>query len=184
MAANWSEFIETCLASVAADKRSPEVRLLTAFAVAEALQVRALLASDRQNGNLVLADEPLSHKSFKVFSEDDKAAVREREFFETMPLPAGLIHFVASANSIVERLYKRQDRTGKLIRRHRNLDHLNILSNTQWAIDLGMKGAMILMNRGVPILSLDAEKPPHENIEEIESFIQLEKNRGASFDEV
>lgn len=178
-AAEWSPFIDVCIRAVNEGERPAVERLLALQGVASGIQLRALLASDRDAARLVLWDESLSHRSLKLFSERFRNLELERSFFSTMPLPTMLVHLRARPETIVQRLQARQAQKGRSIPRHKGLSNEDILRNTLWGIEVARMGAEILERRGVPVLQLDTEAPVASIAEQVARFVAAGKVMGA-----
>lgn len=169
MAPQWEPFLAFCLERGAGNTRPLLIRLCAMQWLLETLQLRAWMALHATRSDAVLMDEPLSYR-LSLFDQTPEGLEVARKYYHLMPMPDGVVHFVASTQTILGRLETRHAQSGMVNLRHQGMNRSEREADIEWARTIAALGASILGERGTTVLSLDAELPVDALARELRRF--------------
>lgn len=170
VAPSWKRFLDHCVLPAKHDDCDSVGQLLGMFWLLQALRTRALLEVTPDNGRIVLMDEPLSYR-LSMFRKSDEGLSWAKRYYETMPLPAGLVVLGGDLDMIMHRLQLRHDRKGKIASRHISMNQKQIKEDTVWAQNIANLASSTLASRGVDVLHLPAENSLLHNVKSLDVFM-------------
>lgn len=171
----YENFFEVALKGATVKEKAPLRRLLgitNFFTVAS--NVISLYHSNIHG--LVIFDESLSHKIYTI-THWQKGYYENltNEFFNTIPLPQGVIYCKLDPEKTLHRIKQRgmniHGRRGKIIPGHCDLDDNLLLESITAQLDIAAIGVDVLQKRDVKILEINMENSLEQNIKRITNAI-------------
>ena len=166
----WRRFIGVCLEIASEDSRYSEDRLLGVNFVYTSIASRLFFDTWPDNQHLILMDEPLGYRPSMFDTGEAVPSSSVKKYYESLPLPAAIIHLSAPNETIVERICQRRA-CGQTAHRHNNLSLSEIIDDTKWATDLAEYAVQFMEQRGVPVLCINAKGALLDNVKKSLDFL-------------
>ena len=160
-------FLNTVLKGAGFENREPLHRLLGINWFVPVYR-DVLIMENSPLESLVIFDESLSQKVYGI-THWKQGAFEEitAAYFNSIPLPAGLIHFKIASQTAMERLNERP----KVTTGQRNSTGEELFNVISAQVDIARTGADIIKYRGVKVLEIESELPIERKVVYINKFI-------------
>lgn len=164
------QFLEFVLSLIQQNSRPVEYRMKGVQFFLNTYEQRMVLEKSLMTGLIVLVDEPLSYRPSLFSINGDQEKLIEK-YYKLLPLPTALVFMDASTECIFERIQKRANNDGKYAIRHQGKTKDEIAKDIRNSRKIAKTASLIIADRGVPVLQVDAEDSIIENQKKTLDFI-------------
>ncbi len=167
---NYEDFLNAALTGLQSNRKYPLRYLWAAQKLVNNLSDLALLEEAKVEGVVVFESGSLGFQAWNAMYLPESGRDAVEEWFQTMPLPAGVVHLTVSPETLMERVHSRGEKGMNIW--HRAMSDKEIYARTKSAIDICAIGADILRARGSKVLEVDTSAHSSEILRRVKEFLK------------
>lgn len=126
-------------------------------------------AAELTPGGVVLYDESLTNRAIHIQLRVGAGEQVMRRYLAKMPAPALVVHLDASISTVLQRLESRKRTAGM----HRNRTVIEVEEMERRALYLARMATMLLSDRGIHVITLDAKIDAEQTVKQVMEAITL-----------